>query len=146
MSEAVPDPPCEPLFAEAIAQFNSGDYYACHDTLEAIWNDAWQSDRAFYQGILQIAVGLYHLQNQNWHGATILLGEGTSRLPAYLPAYQSIDVESLLEDSLQILRTVQINGKEGIAEILQKMECGDLPIPKIIQYDHGGAERHHDAK
>ncbi|MFY7832834.1 MAG: DUF309 domain-containing protein, partial [Pseudanabaena sp.] len=40
-------------FEEAIAQFNSGDYYACHDTLESIWNDAWQSDRAFYQGILQ---------------------------------------------------------------------------------------------
>ncbi|MFO0212823.1 MAG: DUF309 domain-containing protein, partial [Pseudanabaena sp.] len=51
----------DPLFAEAIFQFNNGDYYACHDTLEAIWNDAWQSDRAFYQGILQIAVGLYHL-------------------------------------------------------------------------------------
>ena len=82
----------DPAFEEAIAQFNSGDYYACHDTLESIWNDAWQSDRAFYQGILQIAVGLYHLKSQNWHGAAILLGEGTSRLPAYLPDYQSIDV------------------------------------------------------
>ena len=141
MSEAVPDPPFDPLFAAAIAQFNSGDYYACHDTLEAIWNDAWQSDRAFYQGILQIAVGLYHLQNQNWHGATILLGEGTSRLPAYLPEYQSIDVENLLEDSLQILRTVQINGKEGIVEILKQIKEGDLRIPKIIEYDCGDALR-----
>jgi predicted metal-dependent hydrolase len=116
---------------EAIAQFNSGNYYACHDTLEAIWNDSWQSDRAFYQGILQIAVGLYHLKNQNWHGAAILLGEGTSRLPAYLPDYQSIDVERLLEDSLHILRTVQMSGKEGIVGILQSIEQGDLKIPKI---------------
>ena len=122
-------------FKEAIAQFNHGDYYNCHDTLEAIWNDAWQSDRGFYQGILQIAVGLYHLQNHNWHGAAILLGEGTSRLPEYLPEYQSIDVENLLEDSLSILRTVQINGKEGILETLKLMEQGDLPIPKIQQYD-----------
>jgi predicted metal-dependent hydrolase len=106
------------LFKEAIAQFNNGDYYNCHDTLEAIWNDAWQSDRAFYQGILQIAVGLYHLKSHNWHGAAILLGEGTSRLPEYLPEYYSIDVESLLEDSLLILRTVQINGKEGLSDIL----------------------------
>ncbi len=121
----------DPLFAEAIAQFNNGDYYACHDTLEAIWNDAWQSDRAFYQGILQIAVGLYHLQNHNWHGATILLGEGTSRLPAYLPDYQSIDVETLLEDSLEILRSVQISGKEGIGDVLKRIEQGDLKIPKI---------------
>lgn len=120
-------------FEEAIAQFNSGDYYACHDTLEAIWNDAWQSDRAFYQGILQIAVGLYHLKSQNWHGAAILLGEGTSRLPAYLPGYQSIDVEALLTDSLLILRKVQTNGKEGITEIWKQMEQGDLKIPKITR-------------
>jgi predicted metal-dependent hydrolase len=120
-------------FEEAIAQFNSGDYYACHDTLESIWNDAWQSDRAFYQGILQIAVGLYHLKSQNWHGAAILLGEGTSRLPAYLPDYQSIDVEALLTDSLLILQKVQTNGKEGIAEIWQQMVLGDLKIPKITR-------------
>jgi predicted metal-dependent hydrolase len=118
-------------FVDAVAQFNDGDYYTCHDTLEAIWNDSWQSDRAFYQGILQIAVGLYHLKNHNWHGAAILLGEGTTRLAAYLPEYHSIDVETLLEDSLQILRTVQVNGKEGITEILKRMEHGDLRIPKI---------------
>jgi uncharacterized protein len=119
------------LLKEAIAQFNNGDYYNCHDTLEAIWNDAWQSDRGFYQGILQIAVGLYHLKNHNWHGAAILLGEGTSRLPEYLPEYYSIDVESLLEDSLLILRTVQINGKEGMTDILKRMEQGNLKTPKI---------------
>ena len=124
------------MFEEAIAQFNNGDYYTCHDTLEAIWNDSWQSDRAFYQGILQIAVGLYHLQSQNWHGATILLGEGTSRLPAYLPEYQSIDVENLLADSLQILRTVQTTGKEGMADLLTKIDQGDLKIPKITKSNH----------
>jgi len=128
------DPMFDSRFEEAIAQFNSGDYYACHDTLESIWNDSWQSDRAFYQGILQIAVGLYHLKSQNWHGAAILLGEGTSRLPSYLPEYQSIDVENLLEDSLHILRTVQTNGKEGIGETLKQIEQGDLKIPKISKY------------
>ena len=128
------EPVFDSRFEGAITQFNSGDYYACHDTLEAIWNDSWQSDRAFYQGILQIAVGLYHLKSQNWHGAAILLGEGTSRLPSYLPEYQSIDVENLLEDSLHILRTVQTNGKERIGETLKQIEQGDLKIPKISKY------------
>ena len=130
------DPVFDPKFEEAIAQFNSGDYYACHDTLESIWNDSLQSDRAFYQGILQIAVGLYHLRNQNWYGAAILLGEGTSRLPPYLPEYQSIDVENLLADSLQILRTVQTTGKEGMADLLTKIDQGDLKIPKITKSNH----------
>jgi predicted metal-dependent hydrolase len=125
------DAEIDPEFIAAIAQFNSGDYYACHDTLEEIWHNAWQGDRAFYQGILQIAVGFYHLKNQNWHGATILLGEGTSRLTAYLPDYQSIDVESLLEVSLQILRTVQISGKEGMIDLLKKIDNGEINLPKI---------------
>jgi hypothetical protein len=125
------NPEIDPAFEEAIALFNNGDYYACHDVLEEIWHNAWQSDRAFYQGILQIAVGLYHLKSLNWHGATILLGEGTSRLPTYLPDYQSIDVESLLEESLLILRTVQLNGKEGVNEVLSAIKNGDLEIPKL---------------
>jgi predicted metal-dependent hydrolase len=124
-----------PEFEQAIIQFNSGDYYACHDTLEAIWNDAWQCDRAFYQGILQIAVGLYHLNSQNWHGATILLGEGTSRLPAYLPNYQSVNVEGLLEDSLHLLRIIQTNGKEGIGSVLQSIDLGNLKVPHISRFE-----------
>jgi len=131
MSEQMANLTLDPEFMTAIALFNNGDYYACHDTLEEIWHNAWQSDRAFYQGILQVAVGLYHLKNQNWHGATILLGEGTSRLPAYLPDYQSIDVESLLEASLQILRTTQIGGKEGMLDLLTKIENGEIKIPQI---------------
>ncbi|PZU98456.1 MAG: DUF309 domain-containing protein [Pseudanabaena sp.] len=118
-------------FEEAIALFNSGNYYACHDVFEEIWHNAWQSDRAFYQGIIQIAVGLYHLNNQNWHGATILLGEGTSRLPKYLPDYQTVDVESLLEDSLHILKSVQVGGEDGLPRILKSLENGDLKVPKI---------------
>jgi predicted metal-dependent hydrolase len=127
------DPEFAPEFEDAIALFNNGDYYACHDAIEEIWHNAWQCDRAFYQGLLQIAVGLYHLKSLNWHGAAILLGEGTSRLPAYLPDYQSINVESLLEESLLILRTVQVNGKEGITEVLKSVENGDLKVPKIYK-------------
>jgi predicted metal-dependent hydrolase len=125
----------DPDFIEAIAQFNDGEYYACHDTLEEIWHNAWQSDRAFYQGILQIAVGLYHLYNQNWNGAVILLGEGTSRLPVYVPEYMSIDVETLLSDSLHLLKTLQQSGKAVLPEILNSIANGDLQPPKIARVD-----------
>ena len=134
ISDAVLDPVLDREFVVAIAQFNNADYYACHDTLEEIWHNAWQCDRAFYQGILQIAVGFYHLKSQNWHGATILLGEGTSRLTAYLPDYQSVDVESLLESSLEILRTVQISGKTGMSDLVKKIDDGEVNLPKIQIY------------
>jgi hypothetical protein len=80
-------------------------------------------------------VGLYHLNSQNWHGATILLGEGTSRLPAYLPNYQSVNVEGLLEDSLHLLRIIQTNGKEGIGSVLQSIDLGNLKVPHISRFE-----------
>ena len=41
-----------------VEQFNAGQFYACHDTLEALWIEATEPEKALYQGILQIAVAL----------------------------------------------------------------------------------------
>ena len=49
------------LFSQGIEQFNRREFYPCHDTLEAIWMDSIEPDKTFYQGILQIAVGCYHI-------------------------------------------------------------------------------------
>jgi predicted metal-dependent hydrolase len=94
-------------FWQGIEQFNQGDFYACHDTLEAIWMEAIAVDRNFYQGILQIAVGCYHLENYNWRGAVILLGEGIRRIQDYQPTYHDIDVSHLWQQSYQLLQTLQ---------------------------------------
>lgn len=100
-----------------IAQFNQGEYYACHDTLEAIWMDAEQSDRAFYQGILQISVGLYHLTNLNWQGAAILLGEGSHRLDTYGESYGGIDVTDLINQAIDWLTALQSTGPEQVHQL-----------------------------
>ena len=90
-----------------IEQFNQGDYYACHDTIESIWMTAETVDKPFYQGILQIAVGLYHLSNLNWQGAAILMGEGTNRLYAYEPSHRGVDVTDLVSQALSWLEALQ---------------------------------------
>jgi uncharacterized protein len=120
-------------FGKAIEQFNQAEFYACHDTLEAIWMDAMHPDKIFYQGILQIAVGLYHLSNANWRGAVILLGEGISRLRDFQPHYETIDVEKLIQESATLLKALQIAGAEAIETITREMQenKSQLQIPKI---------------
>ncbi|MFN5514856.1 MAG: DUF309 domain-containing protein [Cyanobacteriota bacterium] len=93
--------------AKGIAEFNRGDFYACHDTLEAIWMQAPPGEKNFYQGILQIAVGFYHLQNGNQRGAAILLGEGIRRLGAFLPHHRGLALTPLVEASYRLLETLQ---------------------------------------
>ncbi len=67
-------------FFVGVEQLNTQQFYACHDTLEALWFEAMEPEKSLYQGILQIAVACYHLSNDNLRGATILMGEGLRRL------------------------------------------------------------------
>jgi uncharacterized protein len=96
-----------PEFSQGIEEFNQQQFYACHDTLEAIWVDAPEMDKRFYQGILQVAVGCYHLSNDNLRGAIILLGEAVRRLYDYQPDYEGINVEQLLNQSINLLQALQ---------------------------------------
>jgi uncharacterized protein len=118
----------EPDFWKGVEQFNQQQFYACHDTLEAIWMEAMEPQRTFYQGILQIAVALYHLGNANLRGATILLGEGSNRLRRYQPIYAEVDVTALVTQSAELLsRLQQAQLVEGEA-IAPNLLVANLPI------------------
>jgi len=69
--------------AAGIAQFNDGLFYECHDTLEEVWSGLRGPSRDFLQGLIQVAVGFYHLDNGNRAGAATLLRRGLSRLERY---------------------------------------------------------------
>ncbi|MEH2320382.1 DUF309 domain-containing protein [Nostoc sp.] len=128
MSEIMPQE-----FWQGVEQFNSGQFYACHDTLEALWIEAGEPEKTFYQGILQIAVALYHLENRNWRGAVILLGEGSNRLRRYPSSYGGVDVDELLSQSAALLTTLQQIGADKIsAGELGENEALSLPIIVLV--------------
>lgn len=120
-----------PEFWQGVAQFNSGQFYACHDTLEALWIEALEPEKSFYQGILQIAVALYHLGNKNVRGAMILLGEGSNRLRRYPSDFAGIDVDDLLTTSINFLQTLQTTHPDEVMNLLSGDKI-DLPRIKII--------------
>ena len=111
-----------PEFERGITEFNQQQFYACHDTLEAIWVDAEEVDKRFYQGILQVAVGCYHLSNDNLRGAIILLGEAVRRLCDYRPEYEGIDVEQLLHQALALLQALQQLKPEQTSDFFQQLQ------------------------
>lgn len=120
LDETLPDE-----FWQGVEQFNRREFYACHDTLEALWIEATEPDKKFYQGILQVAVALYHLGNQNWRGAVLLMGEGMNRLRDYQPTYAAIDIEQFLAQTYQILTTLQQAGPDQVIVVMQQL--GLLP-------------------
>ena len=134
-SDSLPNEPIETVLeaaslAKGIAEFNSEQFYACHDTLEAVWMAAENADKPFYQGILQISVAFYHLGNLNWRGGAILLGEGIGRLRKFEPACEGVDVEGLVDEAVEWLSLVQTAGPEGVATLMAELPRS---LPKIRQ-------------
>ena len=122
-------------FWQGIEEFNRGEYYACHDTLEALWMEAMEPTKKFYQGILQIAVGLYHLSNHNWRGAVTSMGEGMRRLDYYRPDYFEINVEELIGQTANLLGAMQEAGPEQVADFVfaenADKNSAEIAPPKI---------------
>jgi uncharacterized protein len=114
--------------AEALKMFNHKEFYACHDRLEAMWMEANYPEKTFYQGLLQLAVGLYHLGNQNWNGSKILLGEGISRLRDFQPEFMTVNVTKLIKESSDLLKVLQKSGKEELKSLSPKLPEIQLEI------------------
>lgn len=117
-----------PEFWQGVDQFNQRQFYACHDTLEALWIEASEPEKTFYQGILQVAVGFYHLGNLNWKGAVILLGEGLYRLRNYDVDHGGVDVEPFREAASDILQWLQASGPEQVVQASQQLGLADKTV------------------
>lgn len=98
--------PPPPELLRGIAQFNVGDYWQCHETLEAIWRVEPDPIRSLYQGILLIGVGYFHLQRGNRRGATAKLAQGLERLAPFRPGCMRVDVEGLARAAAATLAAI----------------------------------------
>ncbi len=120
-------------FWQGVLEFQQGQFYECHDTLEALWIEAQEPNKTLFQGILQIAVACYHLSNDNGRGAVILLGEGIRRLSTYQPDYVGLDIEYLLKTSADLLDHLQHIGPKKVKE--HNLQTTDfMPKPILRQW------------
>jgi len=88
--------PPSPTLRAAVRQFNDGDYFVCHETLEELWLDAQEPLRSLYQGVLQIGVGLLHLERGNENGARTLLERGSQLIAPLAPRCLHLELDALL--------------------------------------------------
>jgi predicted metal-dependent hydrolase len=109
------EPPPQRLL-EGIAQFNRGEYFEQHETLERLWRDEPREIRRMYQGILQIGVAFHHLRRLNHHGAVYMLTRGPNYLRPFAPRCQSVDVAALIRAAEVALREVARLGPDRLDE------------------------------
>jgi hypothetical protein len=97
-----------PCYSGYFECFNAGDYYEAHDVLEQLWLVTEGGDRAFFQGLIQIAGAFVHLKKQHarpWHPtdgrrlgpASRLFCLGERNIAAFGPRHLGIDVDAMLD-------------------------------------------------
>lgn len=100
------------LFRRGVHLFNERDYFECHEVLEKLWNLQVDPEKQFTQGLIQIAVGLYHLGRQNPVGAEKLLKRGLARVEPFAPVYSDLDINTFVSSVAEVLKDLQV-GEAG---------------------------------
>ena len=104
---------------KGVAEFNAGYFFECHDTLEEVWGGIRGPARDFFQGLIQVSVGLYHFGNGNRGGALTMLARGLSRLERYPDRYGGLDLASLRREVSEW--RARIEAGEGFPDDLARL-------------------------
>ena len=101
----VPEPPAD--LSLAIKEFNQGEYWRCHETLERLWLAESYPLRLYYHGLIKSAVGMLHLERHNRRGAMTKLRDAEYSLGPFLPRFMGVDTERLRRDVIERLTYLQ---------------------------------------
>ena len=101
----------DPLYVQYLYYFNvERDYFECHEVMEELWMEEGRDPLC--QGLLQVAVGLYHARNDNVSGAVKLFTQALEKLKRYPEHQLGIDLARLISESEQYLFKLNENTLE----------------------------------
>jgi predicted metal-dependent hydrolase len=90
--------------------FKNGQFFAAHE----VWEDLWRgtspgSERLFYQGLVQAAVGMHHLSQGNLAGARAQLTKSLAKLEVGRPGSTPRDVSRIIRELRKTLENLDVS-------------------------------------
>lgn len=89
--------------SDGVTLFNESDFFSAHDFFEDIWMDAAKNEKDFFQGMVQISVGCYHLICGNMKGAKSQLSKGNNKLKKFEPDFYKVNIGLLTKKVDELL-------------------------------------------
>lgn len=80
--------PHAPQYRRFFELFNEGDFFEAHEVLEDLWATEVPPLRAYYKGLIMVAVAVCHWQRGNHGGARRLWIDGDAHLSGYPEVYE----------------------------------------------------------
>lgn len=104
------------LVLKGLREFNAGEYFECHETLEHAWNAEKGPVRDVYRAILQVGVAYYHITRGNYNGARKLFLRSAQWFAPLPDRCQGIDIAGLRADAAIVREKLEGLGPERIGE------------------------------
>ena len=114
------DPCSEPLtegVVRGLEEFNAGQYFEQHETLELVWRAEMRPVRDLYRGILQIGVACLQIERGNAAGAIKLIDRAMRWLQPFRPACQTVDVDRLLAEAATLRNEIERVGFDQVGRV-----------------------------
>ena len=98
--------PYDPRYLAGILLFNAHDYFEAHEVWEDLWAASHGTERRFFQGLIQAAVGLCHFSNGNLGGAAKLYRSSRDYMEACGSPFLGLDVSAFWRQMEECFRPV----------------------------------------
>ena len=117
----------DPRFKKGLELFNQGEFFECHEVIEALWLETPSDDpfRDLYKGVIQAAAALYQWERGILSGALGLYKTSIVYLKKYEPEALGLNVWLLLEEMKICFSTLKNTGPKSDASLNKEL------IPKL---------------
>lgn len=111
----------ERAMEEAVCLFNEGLFFEVHEVLEAVWLKEEGRVRPVLQGLIQIAAGYHHLENNNLKGALSLLKGGREKLAEHGAVCVGLETAQFLERVKACCQLIEALGRDAFDHLDRRM-------------------------
>jgi predicted metal-dependent hydrolase len=118
-----------PLAIQGLEEFNRGEYFQAHESLEEAWNQAESPGRELYRAILQVAVAYLQIERRNYRGAMKMLLRVRQWINPLPDSCRGVDVAALRSDVRRVHDELLRTGMQGI-------ETFDRSLMKPVIYNN----------
>lgn len=112
---------------KGLEEFNRGEYFEAHDSLELAWMKDHGPGRELYRAVLQVAVAYYQVERANYEGAMKMFLRMRKWLYPLPATCRGINIERLRDDVQNVHTTLVELGPDGISRF-------DLDLLKPVEY------------
>ncbi len=109
------------LAQRGLEEFNRGEYFEAHESLEEAWNQDSSAGRELYRAILQVAVAYLQIERKNYRGAMKMLLRVRQWIEPLPDRCRGVDVAALRADVERVHAELLKTGMQSIQDFDRRL-------------------------